>query len=566
MGARLLRILFRALCVPVFCLGINTAAHASFGDCNDPGYLSRFEASLGAGRFDCVERERFPVSSTSGERHIRIIHHLFADWLAEEADFRRFEDGIREAAQAIGTLGGVAFRDTTILLLDSSYGGPGAVTDVGEVAAVALGGSADECRIVVYLMSPAIEPVMAAHVVAHEIFHCVQMANLSGEQMSSGSMGTGSGGDWWLEGSAEWFAQYAVRRPDFEALARRVANFDTDSASRSLYEMDYGSVVFFLWLAQQGDGAREIIPFLRSMASSAGAPAQRQSMRASMPPTRWLKFAQDYMDGNIRDAQGRALRSTPVAGTLLEWEGSRARRLTVQAFQIIRAPLKFACGQWELSASPDQAHAQQEVAGAAWNSLPSQIEATGGGAQPRYVGLISSEQARHELQLQGWQRSVCGDCAGVTALDQCVVGTWSFAGSDLLDKLNVKMVRTGRFTSSMMATLRFAADGTYTISPVQMESSFSGVRGERGKGAMQGGATGRWSADAGKLNFCHDASTVAGQASVQVPGGGRVAVPIPPSSPGVQRHLYHCSDAELRSEMDVPGMGPVKSRYSRVAE
>src|SRR5690606_24692471 len=57
----------------------------AFGDCASPDYLARFDERFGAVAYDCVERLRLPVTTRSGVRHIRLLHDLSADWLADEA-------------------------------------------------------------------------------------------------------------------------------------------------------------------------------------------------------------------------------------------------------------------------------------------------------------------------------------------------------------------------------------------------------------------------------------------------------------------------------------------------
>src|SRR5690606_23438510 len=116
-----------------------------------------------------------------------------------------------------------------------------------------------ECRIAVYLLSVGATVEHAAYVIAHEFFHCVQEASLSPAQMGSSGAGTGVGGDWWIEGSAEWFA--ALSLPELGPLDDRIHRFDSVSADTPLYEMAYEAVVFFLWMEFEcGEWATEDQP------------------------------------------------------------------------------------------------------------------------------------------------------------------------------------------------------------------------------------------------------------------------------------------------------------------
>src|SRR5690606_15798256 len=103
-----------------------------------------------------------------------------------------------------------------------------------------------ECRIHLHVLSPDARVESAAPVLLHEFFHCVQLATLDTELTKSGAEGVGSGGDWWIEGSAEWFTALAL--PEVDLLQQRLTRFDRVSADTPLHRMSYEAVVFFLWL------------------------------------------------------------------------------------------------------------------------------------------------------------------------------------------------------------------------------------------------------------------------------------------------------------------------------
>ncbi|HUF56571.1 MAG TPA: hypothetical protein VMM55_08440, partial [Thermohalobaculum sp.] len=52
----------------------------ALGDCTDPGYLGRFPEATSAPDLLCVELFRITVPSAGGERTIRGIQDVSADW------------------------------------------------------------------------------------------------------------------------------------------------------------------------------------------------------------------------------------------------------------------------------------------------------------------------------------------------------------------------------------------------------------------------------------------------------------------------------------------------------
>src|SRR5690606_32516198 len=239
---KLTMIAVAGLCAMLFA----SSAWAAFGDCNDASYQGRFDDRLAGTGFTCEERLRVAVTTEAGTRHIRLLHDLHAGWAVSPDALQDYERGIRGAVAALAQIGPFRMDDVTVLLMD---GFPPRESDDSEGfsdIAGSTGHSDGECLIALHLLAGRAAIAEAAYVVAHEIFHCVQFATLSAAQMSSGATGTGSGGDWWLEGSAEWFAGLAVS--DREVLSGRVARFDRLSADTTLYEMAYPAAVFFLWL------------------------------------------------------------------------------------------------------------------------------------------------------------------------------------------------------------------------------------------------------------------------------------------------------------------------------
>lgn len=536
-------------------------ARAAFGDCATREYWAQFDARYDDARsleFACVERMRISVASRSGERRIRIVHHPDADWVADGRAMAEFERGARLAAEAIGRLGGVELEDVTILLADDFP-----PLERGRLSDIA--GQTDftydsECHVLFYLAGPASDTTYTASIVAHELFHCVQTANLTTAQMTSGGAGTGVGGDWWLEGSADWFAALAV--PDPALMPANVASFDARTPTTPINRLAYSASIFFLWLAAE-EGADRIVPFLRTMANSRSEAAQRAAMAAALPQERWLDFAEAYLDGAIRYPDGRPLGSSPQAGDAWDWSATRTQRLVLEPFVLARATATFQCGRWRASVAPASAHSARPESGGGWAPLPEEIDANAasGGARYRYAAM-SAAPSQVTMNIVGTKESGCGDCAGVRTTDACLVGAWRLTGGGAAEWMRRQGVPGSYSTSGEGIT--FHSDGTFITGVVTGEMHVEG-RDSRGDGRAAAQAGGRWSTSGGVLNMCADMQAFGGQVTV-TSRSGSVTRPLPGAPPATSSERYTCEGSRLDTERDIPRSPPMPFHYTRVGE
>lgn len=537
-------------------------ARASFGDCSSKAYWALFDERYGdpsfVREFDCVERVRIPVATRGSTRHIRIIHDRSADWIADAAAMAEFERGARAAAAAIGRLGGVDLEDVTLFLTDDFPPREGAHT-FSNVAASAEFTRDGECHVIVYLIGPAGTRRHSATAVAHEIFHCIQVANLSSAQMRSGSGGLRGGGDWWLEGSATWFAALAL--PDPGPLPDEVDRFDSSSATTPLNAMAYEASPFFLWLGQNASPAG-VMGFLREMASDRSESAQRAAMAAALPQEDWLLFAQDYLDGAIRHPHGTDLSfAEPAQGDAWTWSATQTRTAPLEPFVLHRGVIAFECGRWRTSVDPAPTHGARPQDGGAWNALPAAIDTTSGSGGNYRLAAINATPSRVTLSVVGTMESGCGDCAGVRTTDACLVGSWRMTGGGGPEWLRRQGVEGNYRTSN--ETIVFRRDGTYVTGMVGLESDGRLREGGSFQGRGQVQAGGRWSTSAGVLNLCADMQHLSGQTVITTRDGQRVTIPVPSAPPEPAHPRYSCAGSTLDLEIPIPGAAPMPSQYTR---
>lgn len=91
-------------------------AMAQVPDCMSDGYLASFQVA-GLEELTCAELFRFTFPTPDGERLVRGIADLNADWAFQPGTVAAVEAAAREATDALADLGAYRIGDVTILLL-----------------------------------------------------------------------------------------------------------------------------------------------------------------------------------------------------------------------------------------------------------------------------------------------------------------------------------------------------------------------------------------------------------------------------------------------------------------
>lgn len=538
-------------------------ALAAFGDCADPAYRSRFDDRLHDTPYDCIEVARVTVMTADGPRDIRLLRDRHGDWATTPEVIAEFVRGLNAVPAAAAQLGNFRMFPVTVLLMDQFSPPAESGEGFSDIAGMT-GTHDDECLIGLYLLSAGATVRNAATGLVHEIFHCIQFATLDPSLLGTSGVGTGAGGDWWIEGSAEWFTALAL--PDTDLLSRRLARFDRVSPDTPLYEMAYEAVAFFLWLgADRGPAA--ILPLLQNMATSSSAAAQQSAMRAMLDERGWLRFAQDYLDKAIAHPLGAPLAWAPADGELWRFDSTRTRTMRLAPFVLMRGWIEYECGHWDNTAEPEPQHAARPESGGAWGPVPASLVAKQDGPLRLRLGALAGTPRPVTLSLTATLEAGCQPCQGTSGIDACVVGVWEESGGGAVEWMRRQFppgvsIPHARVEGGVTV---LQADGKYFTAPrtadltMLFESSEGVTRGD-GSAVYQG--SGRWSAEGGKLNMCQDAGTVSGHATMK-----GLTLPIPPQPPAGNITMdYSCSGNQMETRLPIPGVAdPITTRYTRVS-
>lgn len=543
-------------------------SRAAFGDCGDTAYVETFDPRIAADPFGCVERVRVAVATPGGTRHIRVVEGFAADWSYEAGYPEAVEEGVRATAEALDELGRFRMDDVTVLLVDDLPALNPGERDRSHMLGTAGAPVDDECRVAMYPLARG-GTGYVAFTVAHELFHCVQYATAGRERVLTVTRdGAEAGGDWWVEGSAEWFAELAV--PGTDELDDRVADFDALSMNTPLYEMAYEAVPFFLWLAGE-EGAGAVTALLPRMAAASSAEAQQEAMGRILADGEWLDFGKTYLDSDIRGPGGDPIGSDPVTfRTEIEEPATLTR--TLEPFVLDRRALHFLCGRWTLAHAPGDANLESREPGGAWGAPPARINGKDADDNDHLFATVNTGTGDVELELEIEVEASCEPCGEADEVDSCLVDRWRRTGGGGIEWVRRQLppdISIPRFEESGL-TVEFRADGTYLSRRYEAEMSTRARTSEgvyRGEGHITSQSAGRWSAHDGTLVMCPDAESVSGRMTVTLPSGGTMSAPMGryAGRRSGGEMSYTCSGSRVRTEMVFPtSPDPLVTTYTRL--
>lgn len=552
-------------------------SQAQFVDCMSPGYLTQFEVP-GLPDLTCSEVFHFAFATPDGDRHVRGIADLNADWAFQPDTVAAVEAAAHRAVDGLADLGNYRLSNVTILLLADQYRPLGglvpddpASTRPREILAQAWdptsGAPLGDCRMTLFLWGAGGVTADFPTTLAHELFHCVQYATLSPEQMQT----FGSRGDWWIEGSAEYFAAHAI--PDSVGTAGWGSDFNTAVATHlPLYQMSYEAVIFFYWLDQQR-GITGLMPFLSGMSATGGDAGQRDAMRDAMSDEAWLDFAKAYIDDTITHPHGMPLGLDgrfPNETVTVSQTGTQTR--TFEPFAVISGQADYACGKWENRTRPETNLASRLESASDWEAgWKAEMDTRDGGETFLRFAVMHTGEAPLDMSLRVRRLAACEPCQGETELDRCLIGSWEGDTRPIIDLMRSAGAPISRNAMGPMFLL-VNEDGTFVTSSVPIDfqtltvdddgTTTVDVRG------VAGASAGRWAiASPGRLAGCSDVTdSMAADAETQGPNISASTALFGAGSGGQSGVVsYSCGPDAMSTRVIMGRFGEVEFPFTRLS-
>ncbi|MFT3810467.1 MAG: hypothetical protein QM698_11160 [Micropepsaceae bacterium] len=288
--------------------------------------------------------------------------------------------------------------------------------------------------------------------VAHEVFHCVQ-----GWSFTDAYKLHRKGADWWVEGSAEFFAHLAFESPEIAKVWGDMFKADWPQ-SEPLTRMKYAAFVFFAWL--WGEGPDAMAGFFAGLNSSyEGEEAQQNALRKAVSDEQLTHFVEAYMGSGISLPKGTAR----FQGT---WDESQTiqgdSELSYESlpFQIEVDDLNFKSGVYNVFGN-GALDWSIRIDGGDWQPFDpmQEIDACDKTVNVKVARLrVNRERAKISVTRQP---KGCEPCLTLEKKEQCFVGTWKLSDQAILDMLTgwTRNKTMTWDTSSGEAFIKFDKDG-----------------------------------------------------------------------------------------------------------
>lgn len=425
----IISLLLIAAAMPVY------AAH----DCSDPNYVRSFDERLDG--HTCTEVTRIPIRWSGGVAHFRVLatddvrgrrSNIVVSWISQAAS---------RIGAAMDQMGGLRLDDPTIMISNLP------MPLIGDVRAWALIQGRQpykgQCLGIAYEFDDTYDADAARQILAHETFHCIQRATWPG------SLEVAERG-WWVEGSAEYFANFAV--PGTRLRGRFVPTFQSHALSTSLLDMAYENEVFFSWLGEH-HGVRGVKSFLDAVSPGRDRAAYRANAEAALSPGDWKDFAIAAASDSIYEPDSTVGVGLDQSAIPLRDLGNGETHLTADALVILVVALNPAppgLHQLHTIATPRPYGATKNLNNSSgWAEMPESMDVPCQEQLRIYLAAMTATQRGQDIRIQdNVQRHVCKERPGPgpTSSSGSIVGTWEMTAESLQRDIKLIVARTDRCT------------------------------------------------------------------------------------------------------------------------
>lgn len=347
------------------------------------------------------------------------------------------------------------------------------------------------------------------HTIAHEIVHCFQDWNFTGQMTASGST-------WWREGTAEYLADtlYPFATPSRNKMVKQ---FDKDSATKPLTQMTYETLVFFSWLGQT-HGKKAIFDFMAAMPKSNGETPQRDALLSFVSVDDIQKFATDYLDGTIKGPRMESI-GNPDLGTMQQISGTTEKKFTGKPFTIMRGQFTIKDGDYDIathsSAEPEPQFSKTQ---GPWKGMDASVEAACSSPPSyRYAAFITGNKELTTTVSAELTKSnkECTACADLGKRDKCLIGRWAMDDDSLASFFELAWDEKPGPLVLGDGVFEFRDNGQMTLTFDKLDiTAFYKV--SETKVVANGNQTGTWSSGPGTLRVCPVTDTVKFDVTVRI--------------------------------------------------
>ncbi|KIC47147.1 hypothetical protein RA28_05520 [Ruegeria sp. ANG-S4] len=419
------------------------------------------------------------------------------------------------------------------------------------------------------------DPLILQRTVAHEIFHCIVRKHLGNSFAGRGLAIEPDPRFWYLEGSADWFGQFAIPNAPMVDLVA----FEFWADEKDFTELEYTAWPFFAWMSAK-DGPSAILPFMKGIARDVD---NAREINRLMEPERWYDFAKLYSAYHISLRDGRSLSPShrnPRASYRLDEDQTLG--VEVPLGKLMRTTLILAPGQWRLVPKDggtiflSDALPNGDPDGS-WIPIDSEVIIDTRCDEDLELVLVSfgvdKDTSRYSIRADRVGDTCRRSCSNLpTAFDECLVGRWrddtwvpptesTVPGTEVLYMNHPPPVWTfypgGLFRSDQpFASDVIARDGANWVRTQTVYNLNA--------------ALGYWGSSGPNLYVCEDRDVARGYGDFVTSDGHRSVGSLDSNNDlrleGQDRHYefeYICGAEELRIRGSV--LGSISGRFTRIS-
>lgn len=486
----------------VFFLFAPTVAGA---DCSIPSQALAADDRLAP---QCKELGEFTIMTPEGERRVTMVRDQAV--LASEADqlANWTQSTIQQSASALMRIGAGDVHNLTMVVSGVTRDLPPAPFVGGRTH---VNNEAGECIIVIF--PKAVSKELLRLTTAHEFFHCVQY-RVASAQMRNFLRDE----DWWVEGAAEWFANYA--NPGTRFSTGLIGEFDSNAVTSPIIDFGYEAFVFFSWFAKEV-GEIEIVDILDEMPIVDNNRTQQEIAAISLlAPEQWRNFVEDYADKKIEFPDGAIMESYPEVQETYIWTDSESVLIGELAAKIEHSVLVFSCGEWTINVEKESGVIGfRETTEIEWGDLPETLTVDPDEEKRFYTAGFGSDIEGLSVTITAEQESNDG-CRCQTHPEpgdtSCLSGLWRLQEGGVRERLHeiyqatigpdYDWFETTIDTAAPGLELELSSTGELVYSDNNSTETLRGKKGDyreiRVEITSQAGGVGRWSAENNELSVC----------------------------------------------------------------
>jgi hypothetical protein len=273
-------------------------------------------------------------------------------------------------------------------------------------------------------------------VMAHEVFHCIQLWNLRPQMYGAPGLGLIERGafevvrKWWSEGSAEYFSNVVYPCNQLEWV--RLLDFNERAADYNIFQLTYENTFLFQHLGN-ALGNSGVFEILQAMPSQGSVAFQMSAVDRTAVAQQFHFFGRHYMDNSLMDScvgEPDSIPGVPRIENLPIFNGV-LHEFETTSYKLNMKQFVFAPGNMQLeykSAGAEAQDAYDNFGSGGWTKPPESVNATCDAAAGVLLVTLADTSNRLSYSIRE-----TGSPPPIFQEDRCLIGNWQSTAESARD-------------------------------------------------------------------------------------------------------------------------------------